>query len=277
MRRSSATWIAGGVALWIVVVVVGAGRRPDATTWIGTTGVDAVVILTACAGLLVVLAYLLSGRYRWEAPERSLRNPWAQIVPLLLILLAVVVWNRVASDSGLPDLEESVEDILDAMMPEISTEPAEPAPPAVFELRDILLVATGLGAGLLGLWALAYLRRVGSDDAATGGEAEQYHAALRSARHRLGTSRDPRTAILLAYADLEAALAEIGQARGVADTVAEHQERVLREFRLDERPFHALAALYTRARFSSDSVTEQDRVAATVALDQSLGLIGVAS
>lgn len=268
-------WVAGGLALWILVVVIGAGPRPDSQTWIGTTGVDVVLITAACVvSIVMLLVLLLSQRPGWTTPKKSLRNPWADLVPLLLMVAAALVWRRVAGDADFSAVGASVEDLFGSLTPDLEDVPEEPAPPTVFELRDLMLVGVVLAVVAATAMALRLRARIVQDpDVATTVAVQEYEHALQGIRQRLASSPDPRTAILLAYADLEAALADLGRGRQPADTVREHQLRVLKDLGLDDRPFQVLAGHYRTARFSSASISESDRETAINALDEALDLL----
>ena len=275
MRRGSANLIGGCLAFWVAVIVISAGERPDASTWIGTNGVDAVIVGCGCIGLVVVLAYMLSGRYSWSPPDRSQRSVWTQLATFALLGLALLVWNSVGPNLDLTQAETPIEEVLEAVAPDLEPEPDEPAAQPVVELRDLLVLAIVAVGAAVGVASVRAMRKADLEaDISRGAEAQQYETALRSARARLGEGDDPRAAVLHAYAELEATLADLGLARIESDTVPEHQVRVLAAFDLDQRPFRVLADLYETARFSSTAigVTERDR--ARAALDDALGLIG---
>lgn len=264
-------WVAGGLALWISVIVVGAGARPDSSTWIGTSNVDTLLLVAACVVALAVIALLI-----WAGPsegrvELSERDQSSSLATLALVALALLVWN------ALPEIEIAQQEE-ETQVPTSAAGALEPTiedippPQAVVELRDLTLLFIG-GAVLAAAVVIARRSRVAEPEPMRTSE-DRYAEALTTARRRLEKADDPRTAVLHAYAELEEALAEIGRPRRPADTVAEHQRRVLDEEALDAEPFDALATLYRSARFSSIAIDERDRAMALAALDRSRSLIG---
>lgn len=264
--------VAGGLALWVVVIVVAAGPRPDNSTWIGTSNIDVLVILFACVLTLAVVALLI-----WAGPgegrtERSERNPLASLATVALIMVALVVWNSFGPEIDPLRPDDTAEVANAEGSPQLAA--GDEAPPeAAVELRDLaLLLIGGVVLAVVGMVA-ARRNRVAEPEPTLTNE-DRYEEALTTARRRLATGDDPRLAVLHAYADLEEALAEIGRPRRPSDTVAEHHRRVLHEEGLDQQPFEVLASLYRSARFSSEALDQRDRETAIAALDRSRSVIG---
>ena len=80
--------------------------------------------------------------------------------------------------------------------------------------------------------------------------------------------RDPRAAIIACYAAMERGFAAAGSAPGVADTPAEVLARATRAGLVRSGSAAGLAALFRRARYSSEPMTGADSAAAGAALDQ---------
>lgn len=263
-----------GLALWVTVIVVAAGRRPDKQTWIGTTAMDTVLLVAACIYVFAVLGFMIwVGRGDRPIETQRQRN-WGSPAAILLIGLALFVWDAAGLSLEFPQTPPAEpQSNADVAFGAADASDVEEAPTPVVELRDLILVAV-LAVGT-GFAAVLFSRRSNAEsEVDTHDEAEQYAEALVTARRRLRTDGEPRSAILAAYAELEASLEEIGEGRDPADTVAEHHRRVLDRHRLDARPFEVLASLYRSARFSTASVNEADRRAALAALDEAVGAIG---
>ena len=82
----------------------------------------------------------------------------------------------------------------------------------------------------------------------------------------LDVGTDPRLAVMVAYAGLESALADLGQARDPAETPTEYMGRVLSQLRIDPSPLIKLAGLYEVARFSDHAVSVDDQLEAAASL-----------
>jgi hypothetical protein len=84
--------------------------------------------------------------------------------------------------------------------------------------------------------------------------AEQLALVLDDTLDDLRAERDPRRAIIAAYARLERVLEANGVPRRAADTPAEYLRRVLHDLELDPAAAERLTALFTRAKFSQHDV-----------------------
>lgn len=79
--------------------------------------------------------------------------------------------------------------------------------------------------------------------------------------------RDPRKAIIAAYARMEKLLAGFGRARTPAEAPFEYLTRVLLELRVSRHPVEALTELFERAKFSAHELGGQDKARAIEALE----------
>jgi hypothetical protein len=84
--------------------------------------------------------------------------------------------------------------------------------------------------------------------------AEQLAAVLDVTLDDLRAERDPRKAIIAAYARLERVLAANGVPRRAPETSDEYLPRVLHDLELDREAVQRLTALFTRAKFSQHDV-----------------------
>ena len=93
----------------------------------------------------------------------------------------------------------------------------------------------------------------------------------------LTDSRDPRQAVIAAYARLLDGLRDAGAGREPAEAPFEHVARVLGTLGVRPEPLRQLTALFAEARFSTHPITEAQRAAALTALeDARADLRGVA-
>jgi membrane protease YdiL (CAAX protease family) len=79
--------------------------------------------------------------------------------------------------------------------------------------------------------------------------------------------RDPRKAIIAAYARMEKLLAGFGRPRAPAEAPFEYLSRVLLELRVSRHPVEALTELFERAKFSVHSLGGEDKSRAIEALE----------
>jgi len=89
--------------------------------------------------------------------------------------------------------------------------------------------------------------------------AEAVVAVLDEALDDLGDERDPRRAVIAAYARMEDVLAEHGLGRRPAETPYEYLARVLTDLRASERSARRLTELFEWAKFSTHEVSERMR------------------
>ena len=89
--------------------------------------------------------------------------------------------------------------------------------------------------------------------------AEAVVAVLDEALDDLGDERDPRRAVIAAYARMEDVLAEHGLERRPAETPYEYLARVLTDLRASERSARRLTELFEWAKFSTHEVSERMR------------------
>jgi hypothetical protein len=100
------------------------------------------------------------------------------------------------------------------------------------------------------------------------GLAEELAVVLDETLDDLRAERDPRRAIIAAYARLERVLAANGVPRRAAETSGEYLPRVLYELELEPGAVERLTALFTRAKFSQHDVDTAMKEEAIGALEQ---------
>jgi heme/copper-type cytochrome/quinol oxidase subunit 2 len=80
--------------------------------------------------------------------------------------------------------------------------------------------------------------------------------------------RDPRRAVLRAYAMMETTLGSHGFGRQYAETALEYLVRTRTALHVDGRPLQRLTALFERAKFSSHAIDQQMKQDAITSLEQ---------
>lgn len=250
---------AGGAVVALVLLAGLAGRHPAWSTGVGrrsfvdgATGYALTVLLFALAVALVA-AYVRLGRQRRQRLTRSdLRAMLALLLGVLLALLLARGLHHGQSGDGSRH-----------PLPAASPEGGGGTHGVHWSDARWLLVLPLLA--LLGLavasFVLARRRRAPAPPAAEP-VAEAVVAVLDDALDDLGDERDPRRAVIAAYARMEDVLAEHGLGRRPAETPYEYLARVLTDLRASERSARRLTELFERAKFSTHEVSERMRAEA---------------
>jgi len=248
---------------WTVLTAASAGRAADDDTWVGLPSLDWLSYLVAvmmAIGLVITILAIVLGRGERGPLVRRRRPLWPMV---LLLLIALALGQRAGNEFGdtegqelNPQVEEPVE-AADGPRPTGGLGPGE---------LTVLLLMLAAASAVVGFsrW------RAGGEATVDIGPDETLETHLapaieRAGRHLLNET-DPRSAVLLAYADLEKALARAGQAAAAHETPNEHLQRVLRHLSINSEPLLRLAGLYQRARFSEHTISSGEQHEAGAAL-----------
>ena len=274
-RRGGTGWsaLALGAAVVLLVAIVAVASGGDAPR--GSVGarrpsqglIDLLfslflVVLALCA-IAVPVMLSLFGRYdarrgggRRVGAGRSLVT---FVVSIVLVAILVRALTRGDGDRRFPFLGDPEGDGAAGGLPEPGYEPQF----AVWPVVGIALLA----AVALGGWWLAVRghRSLLPPPAATPREA--LADVLATTLDDLRAERDPRRAVIGAYARMERALAAAGLRRTEAEAPEEYLERVLAEVAVSPRLAGRLTALFTWARFSRHDVRPEMKDEAIEALE----------
>jgi hypothetical protein len=127
----------------------------------------------------------------------------------------------------------------------------------------MVVVSSAVGAGAVGFLAWHRLRHGRLRPFSLAGTLSD---VLDDTLDDVRRERDPRRAIILAYARMETALERSGVPRHEADAPLEYVARVLLELDVTAAPVRALADLFERARFSHHPADEAMKLRAIEAL-----------
>jgi hypothetical protein len=97
---------------------------------------------------------------------------------------------------------------------------------------------------------------------------QQFESLLDDTLEDLSAQKDPRAAIIAAYARMERLFASAGLARNPSEAPLEYLERALGELRASGTALGRLTGLFQRAKFSAHDVNESMRAEAIEALTQ---------
>ena len=132
------------------------------------------------------------------------------------------------------------------------------------DLAWLLLPIAVTFAILTPVAALMRRRRLRADEEGL----DELHAlgAVRASIAALESERDPRRAILLAYAQMEQAFRDVEVVRARDETASEFLGRTVRQLPVSAGDAAALTGRFEEARFSTHQLTEADRAQALAAL-----------
>lgn len=250
-----------------ILIGVAAGSAPTEGAWTGLPpagpirwALGVVVAVMALAGLVLLITFRPPPADRVPPRRRSLLA--GLIGPLLLALVLALLPRGEPEDPAALTEPAAAAD----------AEPRDPAGPRPgFEVGDGAALATIVVAALLILWLLRRPRPLDDDnDEPEAGHDPLEASVARAVRHLRGRS-DPRTAVLLAYRELEETLEALDLPRRPTETPTEHLDRALGHLGIDRqqaRPLLELAELYGRARFAAHPITVDDQHRAAQALDR---------
>ena len=256
--------VVGALSVWTAVVVTGFGSESDSDNLVGIPALQAtvtvIVLAGVVAGLGVLIAFLMSSERgdRRDHPQRMWFLSGFVLVLLVVVLLRELDWGE--------------------------TTPRDVAPEAVASESSSDPITTSVGLGdvagplivLISIAAVIGWARYGRISSALRARGEEepkpadLGAVISSAHRQLVIGNDPRSAILAAYATVEASFELRGEGRRAAETAEEHVRRVLSasDAIVDPEPLLRLAGLYEVARFSRHVITRHDQRLAASNLEQ---------
>ena len=270
MTRRRTLPIAGALAALVALVAV-ASRAHAPTGGSTTHGVDSRLIwefiLVGVVGLFIVsvpfavwvVMAMREGGIDSSKPRRSAlwRVP---IVGLLLLLALAVAAVRLHGHHGQGSKPPSA---VAGAASSLKTRPPKPVPfdwlPAI-----VILSVAAVGAGAL---AVLLFRRPPRRAPTRAELAARLSAVLDDSLDDLLAERDPRRAVIAAYARLERTLAGAGLPRAAAEAPLEYLRRVLRDLlSTSGDAVSRLTSLFERAKFSPHEVDDGMKAEAIGAL-----------
>jgi Domain of unknown function (DUF4129) len=264
------------VGLLVLVAMAARGGHPTIGGHVTSRPVpnavqDSFITLLAIAYVAVIVAIVVGFfryRNRWEDPHSRWLANFALVLLLMGIATAVGYYGMTHSHlrHKVANAQAQQADANAQSGARLRPRPA-PARAAKFEWPLALAIA---GFLLLG-GALVYVRgrgpsgRLGDDDTLEAALA----ATVGSTIEDLRSERDPRRAVIAAYAQMERALAAHGLRRRPAEAPFEYVARVLRDLHVRERAVRTLTGLFEYAKFSPheiDAAMKDDAIRALVAI-----------
>lgn len=261
-RRGGTTWRAvavGGVVVALVAVVAvasggdvpggGIAARSPSQGLIDLVFSLFLVVMAICA---ITVPFMLSAFGRYDAkrsgPKRisAAQSLLTFLVSIALIAIIVRVITSSGADRRFPLLGDPDRAGRGDGLAEQRYQPE-------FAIWPVLGVAL-LAVVALGGWWLAARGRRSLEPQTDATPREALADVLASTLDDLRAERDPRRAVIGAYARMERSLAAAGLPRGTSEAPEEYLERVLDEVAVSPRVAGRLTALFARARFSRHDV-----------------------
>ncbi|HET7513227.1 MAG TPA: DUF4129 domain-containing protein [Gaiella sp.] len=275
-RRGGSSGRTLAVAAAVIVLVAVVAVASGGSTPSGAVGahrpsegfLDAVVSLfvVGMAVATVVVAVMLSffGRYQPDGSPRKRKSTVQSLVTFLvaMILLTIVV-RRLAGSVGprlRPPAPQGAPAGGDAGAASSGYEPE-------FALWPVLAVAALAGIAGVAWWLGARGRRSAREPLGTT-PAEALADVLAETLDDLRAERDPRRAVIAAYARMERALAAAGLPRDPAEAPEEYLQRILSDVAVTGRAATRLTSLFAWARFSGHDVRPEMKDEAIDTLEQ---------
>jgi hypothetical protein len=192
----------------------------------------------------------------------------SMLVLFVILMIGLAGARRLQGlELNAPPEEELVPAQGTAEPPEAVTTPTSDAYEPEFAWIPVLVFVGLLAAGLGAVWWAGVRRRRArsTEEPATLGEA--LADVLDETLDALRAERDPRLAVIRAYARLERVLAAHGLARRPAEAPLEYLGRVLEDLSVSPSAVRQLTILFQRAKFSQHEVGEAMKDEAIEALE----------
>ena len=219
-----------GVGLWIVILVIGRDALAEQRLYRGSK---------SRRNLAVAAVFFIGlGLLVWWMRDREAQVPQFPTVP-----------TQTATGSTSEDGEQA----------------AEPYTPEFAWLPALVVVAIGTVAGIALVLAHRARRRALPQGLPT--VVEALADVLDESLDDLRAERDPRRAVIAAYARMERTLSAFGFPRRPAEAPGEFLARTLAELAVASRSIGRLTALYEQARFSQHEVHPDMKEQAIEALE----------
>jgi len=230
-----------------------------------------VVLATIVALVFVLIPQGRSGEGEDEGPVTAFprMQPWmravaiAVVVAMMAVPVALAMWaSGKSTDQPLPTPTGS----RGAASSGLSEPPRTSAAPFQWSWIPVAIAATGAGIVLI---AFATIRRPRPQTVrAAVSSATGVRRGLIDSIAELRAEKDPRRAVIAAYARMEHDLSSLGISRRISETAPEYLDRLL--VHLDVSPSSAvrLTDLFERAKFDHRSVDDAMKSEAIASLEQ---------
>jgi hypothetical protein len=213
----------------------------------------------------VVVAVMVSffGRYQSDGSPRKRKSTVQSLVTFLVAMALLTIVVRSLAGSVGPRLHPPAPQ--GAGGGDSSAAPAGYEPE--FTVWPVLAVAALAGVAAVAWWLAARGRRQAREPLGTT-PAEALADVLAETLDDLRAERDPRRAVIAAYARMERALAASGLPRDPSEAPEEYLRRILSDLAVTGRAAARLTSLFAWARFSGHDVRPEMKDEAIETLEQ---------
>ena len=263
MRGNAARALVPGLvvlALVAVVTIAATGSTPSGS---GDTRAPADALLDTFFSLMLLAFVPAAALLIWAlmqrrqiaeemATRRNQRRGLVTFGALILIFGPLAYWGR--RDAGVEPGDEIVNPIPGVQAPS-GERPERGVVQSEYE-PELAWIPVLVVVGLVAVGALATYLSARRRKSAGGDEviAEALATVLDETLDDLRAERDPRRAVIAAYARLERVLAAHGLARRPAETAEEYLQRILPALAVEPGSVRRLTDLFARAKFSPHMV-----------------------
>ena len=223
----------------------------------------AVTVALALAWLWISQRDILAEHHR----KRTRRGQTRALALLLVLAFVLTLASRLDWVRDLRKRVDRGETVAGQSAPNNRRKPPAPATTQTPEFKWLpVFVATGAGLTLLGFFGLRAARRARADLLEPYLLERELEALLDDTLEDLHAERDPRKAIIGAYARMERLFATYGLPRRPNEAPMEYLDRTLGELRASASALRRLTALFQWAKFSHHEVDATMRSEAIEAL-----------
>ena len=224
------------------------------------------LVMMAFAALLFVYLFFRRDVLREFALRRRKRRGWTAFVPAAIFFVGLAIAVRIAAGRNSHRGAQPLGPHSTLTAPGDTTRTgSQQYVPHFAWIPVIVVVGLGVSAAIA-VWFAARARRPARElDPST--LAEALVDVLQESLDDLRAERDPRRAVIAAYARLERTLAAYGLPRHPAEAPFEYVERMLADLAVSSVSIRRLTALFERAKFSQHEVAPEMKDEAIDALE----------
>jgi hypothetical protein len=271
----------GLVGLLLLVAIAARGGHPSTTGRIATRAVpntlqDSLVTFIAITYVAVIVAIVIAVvRYRsnWQDPKSNWLTNFALVTVLMLIATGIGYYAM--THTNLRQQAQKTERAQTGRGNTNRVRRLKPTPVPVREANFQWPVVFGIGGLVLlaGVWIYIRNRRSLVPDRDDQSLEADMVSAIETTIDDLRSERDPRKAVIAAYAQMERTLTAHGLPRDQAEAPREYLTRILRGLAVRETAVHTLTELFEYAKFSRheiDAAMKESAIDALLAVREDL-------
>ena len=251
------------LGLLVLVTLAAGGSRPTRHGQVAARPVPAAVqdswitllIIAYALAIVWVLVTMFRRRHRWQDPDSHWLRNYCAVLVFMTVITAAGSWAITHGHLRQRSLNVFAQQGQPGHGQRAGSTAVRPVPARPAHFQWPLALAVGGFFLLGGVW-IAIKRSGGSAHrtAETEGVEEELVRTIGSSIDDLRSERDPRRAVIAAYANLERVLASHGLARRRAEVPHEYLVRVLTELQVRAGAVRVLTELFEYAKFSPHEI-----------------------